>query len=276
MWHSTIVTQAGMAMPTTKNDGLELAYQVTGEGPPLLLISGLSAERSFWALARPLLAGFTLIEFDNRDIGKSARAAAPYAAADMARDALAVLDAAGVPRAHVVGHSLGGMIAQELALLAPARVNRLVLANTIARNDLYTTEILRLLKELRLQIDDELTFGAALTTFVLGMRTLKKIPLFAAVQQSLDAGLYQEKDAFLRQLSACAAFDSLTRIGLIGAPTLVLYSDDDRLFAPAMAREVADAIPGAALDEILDSGHCPMVEAPENFATTVRAFLTRS
>lgn len=260
-------------MPTTHNDGLDLAYDVSGEGPPLLIISGLSAERSFWALTRPLLAGFTLIAFDNRDIGKSARAKGPYTTADMARDALAVLDAAGIAKAHVLGHSLGGVIAQELALMAPERVDRLVLSNTFARNDLYTSEIYRLLRELRLQLDNELTFGAALTTFVLGMRTLKKVPLFAAVQQSLDAGLYQEKDAFLRQLDACAAADTLTRLGRISAPTLVIYCDDDRLFSPAVVREVADGIAGAVLDEIIDSGHCPMVEAPENFATSVRAFL---
>lgn len=263
-------------MPTTQNDGLELAYQVSGEGPPLLIISGLSAERSFWALSRPLLKGFTLVEFDNRDIGKSQRATAPYTAADMARDALAVLDASGFQKAHVIGHSMGGMIAQELALAAPQRVNRLVLANTIARNDLYTTEIMRLFKELRLQLDNELTFGAALTTFVLGMRTLNRIPLFAAVQQSLDAGLYQEKDAFIRQVGVCVGFDSLARIGRIAAPTLAIYCDDDRVFSPHMVRDLANGIPGAKLDEILDSGHCPMVEAPENFCTTVRAFLNAS
>ncbi|MFG1306506.1 alpha/beta hydrolase [Xanthobacter autotrophicus] len=263
-------------MPTTQNDGLELAYQVSGEGPPVLIISGLSAERSFWALTRPLLSGFTLVEFDNRDIGKSARAKAPYVAADMARDALAVLDAAGIQKAHVIGHSMGGMIAQELVLMAPQRVDRLVLSNTIARNDLYTTQIMHLLKELRVQLDNELTFGAALTSFVLGIGTLKKIPLFAAVQQSLDAGLYQEKDAFLRQLEVCTQADTLARLGFISAPTLAIYCDDDRMFSPHMVREIADAINGAVLDEIVDSGHCPMVEAPENFATTVRAFLKGS
>lgn len=261
-------------MPTLTHDGLTIDYGVSGEGPPLLIISGLSAERSFWALTRPLLAGFTLIEFDNRDIGKSARAKAPYAVADMARDARAVLDAAGFAKAHVMGHSLGGMIAQELALMAPDKVDRLVLANTIARNDLYTTEIMRLLKELRLQLNDELTFGAALTSFVIGMGMLKTVPLFAAVQQSLDAGLYQEKDAFLRQLAACVAYDGLSRIGAITAPTFVVSCDGDRLFAPAMVGEVAHAIPGARREEILDSGHCPMVEQPQHFATAVRAFLT--
>ncbi|MFG1346198.1 alpha/beta hydrolase [Xanthobacter autotrophicus DSM 431] len=263
-------------MPTTTNDGLELAYQVTGEGPPLLIISGLSAERTFWNLARPLFAGFTLVEFDNRDIGKSGRASTPYAAADMARDALAVLDAAGIQTAHVLGHSMGGVIAQELALMAPQRVNRLVLSNTWARNDLYTSEIFRLFKELRLQLDNELTFGAVLNSFVLGMRTLKSVPLLASVQQALDAGLCQEKDAFLRQLDVCDKADTLKRIGAISAPTFVLFSDDDRLFSPALVREIASAIHGAALDEILDSGHCPMVEAPQNFATSVRAFLNAS
>lgn len=265
--------KTGVPMPTTHNDGLELAYQVSGEGPPLLIISGLSAERSFWGLARPHLSGFTLVEFDNRDIGKSARASAPYTTADMARDALAVLDAAGIAKAHVIGHSMGGMIAQELALMAPPRVDRLVLSNTIARNDLYTAEIFRLFRELRLQIDNELTFGAALTSFVLGMRTLKAIPLFAAVQQSLDAGLYQEKDAFLRQLAACEAADTTGRLSGIASPTLVLYCDDDRLFSPSMVRQLAAGIRTAVLDEIVDSGHCPMVEAPETFAATVREFL---
>lgn len=260
-------------MPTTTNDGIELAFEVSGDGPPLLIISGLSAERSFWNLSRPLLSGFTLVEFDNRDIGKSGRANAPYGAADMARDARAVLDAAGISRAHVLGHSLGGVVAQELALMAPGRVDRLVLANTFARNDLYTSEIMRLLRELRIQLDDELTFGAVLTTFVLGMRTLKSVPLFASVQQALDAGLYQEKDAFLRQLDACARVDTLARLGGISAPTFVLYTDDDRLFSPALVREVAQAIRGARLEEIVDSGHCPMVEAPQNFATAVRGFL---
>ncbi|WP_454914653.1 alpha/beta fold hydrolase [Xanthobacter sediminis] len=261
-------------MPTTSNDGIVLDYQVSGEGPPLLLISGLSAQRPFWGLARPLLAGFTLIEFDNRDIGKSALASGPYTVADMARDALAVLDAAGVGRAHVVGHSMGGVIAQELAVAAPGRVDRLVLANTCARQDLYTRETLRLLGELRRLVDDELVFGAALTSFVLGEHTLKRNALYALVQASLDAGLEQPRDAFLRQLDACAGADTLDRLNGIRAPTLVLYSDGDRLFSSAMAREIASSIPaGADLDEIVDSGHCPMVEQPKAFADVVRRFL---
>ncbi|MFG1480875.1 alpha/beta hydrolase [Xanthobacter sp. V4C-4] len=261
-------------MPTTVNDSIVLDYEVSGEGPPVLLISGLSAQRPFWGLARPLLTGFTLVEFDNRDIGRSGQASGPYTVADMARDALAVLDAAGVGRAHVVGHSMGGAIAQELAIAAPGRVDRLVLANTYARQNLYTREIMRLFADLRARLDDELVFGAALTSFVLGEHTLKHQALYGIVQASLDAGLDQPKAGFLRQLDACAKADTLDRLHAITAPTLVLYSDDDRLFSPAMAREIASGIPaGSDLDEIVDSGHCPMVEQPAAFAEVVRRFL---
>lgn len=261
-------------MPTTSNDGIELDYQVSGEGPPLLLVSGLSAQRPFWALTRPLLQGFTLIEFDNRDIGKSGLASGPYSVADMARDALAVLDAAGIGKAHVVGHSMGGAIAQELAIAAPGRVDRLVLANTYARQDVYTRAIMRMLGDLRRHVDDELVFGAALTSFVLGEYLLKRNDLYVLVQSSLDAGLGQPKAAFLRQLEACMASNTSDRLHDIKAPTLVLFSDDDRLFSPAMARELASGIPnGADLDEIINSGHCPMVEQPQAFADVTRRFL---
>ncbi|MDQ0503816.1 alpha/beta fold hydrolase [Xanthobacter agilis] len=261
-------------MPTTSNDDIVLDYQVSGEGPPVLLISGLSAQRPFWGLTRPLLSGFTLVEFDNRDIGKSGQARGPYTVADMARDALAVLDAAGIGKAHVVGHSMGGAIAQELAIAAPGRVDRLVLANSFARQNLYTRGIMRLFADLRRHVADELVFGAGLTSFVLGEEFLRRNDLYAVVQASLDAGLDQPKAAFLRQLEACVASDTLDRLHDIKAPTLVVYSDGDRLFSPAMARELASGIPaGADLDEIVDSGHCPMVEQPQAFAQVVRRFL---
>ncbi|MFG1430984.1 alpha/beta fold hydrolase [Xanthobacter sp. V2C-8] len=261
-------------MPTTENEGIRLDYQVTGEGPALLLLSGLSAQRAFWGLVRPLLSGFTLVELDNRDIGASGQAAGPYTVADMARDARAVLDAAGVEKAHVVGHSMGGAIAQELAIAAPERVDRLVLASSYARHDLYSRGVLRLLGDLRRQLDDELVFGAALTSFVIGAHTLRRLDLYDFVQAALDAGLRQPKAAFLRQLDACAAADTVDRLHHIGAPALVLYGDGDRLFSPAMARALAAGIPaGADLDEIVDAGHCPMVEQPEAFADAVRRFL---
>jgi len=261
-------------MPTASNDGIVLDYQVTGEGPPVLIISGLSAQRPFWGNLRPLLAGFTLVEFDNRDIGKSSMASGPYTAADMAGDARAVLDAAGIAKAHVLGHSMGGVIAQELAIAHPERIDRLVLANTYARNDLYSQGVLRLLGDLRRQLDDEWVFGAALTSFAIGEHLLRRVDLYDFVKLALDAGLVQPKDGFLRQLAVCETANTADRLHKVAAPTLVLYSDADRFFSSAMAREIASSIPaGADLDEIVDSGHCPMVEQPQAFAAVVTRFL---
>lgn len=255
------------------HDGLRLAYDVAGEGPPLLLIGGLSADRAFWSLARPLLDGFTTLAFDHRDVGHSDRAAAPYMPLDMAQDALAILDAAGIARAHVVGHSLGGAVAQELALLAPERVDRLVLACTFARNDVYSAGVLELLKRLRAEVANPVTYVQALATFTLGRTFLQATPLEGIARQVVAAGPLQEVAAFQRQTDASLAVDTLTRLGGIAAPTLVMAPPQDRIFAPDFGREIAAAIPGALFVEGPATGHCPMIEAPAAFAQMVTAFL---
>ena len=107
---------------------MKIAWERHGAGPPLLLIQGLGYARWGWEpVVEPLARSFDVILFDNRGIGESDAPPGPYSAAELAADAIQVLDEAGVERAHVVGTSLGGMIAQELALTYPARVNRLVL-----------------------------------------------------------------------------------------------------------------------------------------------------
>jgi pimeloyl-ACP methyl ester carboxylesterase len=255
------------------SDGIRLAYDLEGRGHPLLIIGGLSADRIFWGLTRPLLADHTTLCFDNRDMGASGRADGPYSVADMARDALAVMDSAGIDAADVLGHSLGGAIAQELALMAPERVHRLVLSNTLARNDGYTRELMGLLKRLRREIADPVTYVSTLATFTLGRVTLGSVPLETIARQALAASPLQEVEAFERQANACAGIDTLDRIGDIRAPTLVLHSPDDRFFSHAFARAIGEAIPGARLHEVPLCGHCPMVEAPDAFAKAVNDFL---
>lgn len=255
------------------NDGLMLAYDVAGEGAPLLIISGLSADRAFWSFARPHLTGLRSVAFDNRDIGASSQAPASYRVADMARDALAVLNAAGLERAHVLGHSMGGLIAQELALVAPERVDRLVLCNTLGRQNLYTRDLLALLVRLRTEIADPILYVSTLATFTLGRHTLANVPLGAIAKATVDAGPLQPVAGFTRQAQACADADTLDRIGAIRAPTLVLSSPDDRFFAQSFSDALIAAIPGAKGVEVPQTGHCPMVEAPEVFAAAVRGFL---
>src|SRR5215211_420992 len=121
-------------MPLASVNGLDLYYEETGSGPPLLLIAGLSGNTLGWAMLQPTLAErFRVIAFDNRGAGRSSAPPGPYTTRRMADDAAALLDRLGVARAHVLGFSMGGMVAQELALHHPARVGRLVLYGTLAR-----------------------------------------------------------------------------------------------------------------------------------------------
>jgi pimeloyl-ACP methyl ester carboxylesterase len=267
----TVIDTAPAAAGRAAHDGIALAWDLAGDGPPLVLIAGLNADRSFWAMLRPELAACTTIAFDHRDIGASDLARAPYDTAAMARDTLAVMDAAGVARADVLGHSMGGMVAQELALAAPGRVRRLVLANTIARNSLFTRELLALLSDLRRQTDDRAFYGI-LHVFGLGRGFLQTVPLGAAVDEILAAGPAQDAAGTIRQLEACLAHDAHDRLGALAAPTLVLSSRDDAFFGTPEAESLAAAIPNAR-HLVLDGGHCPMIEAPAAFAQTVTNFL---
>src|SRR3954451_7644807 len=118
-------------MPLAARDDTEIYWESTGAGAPVLLVMGLGMNATGWWRTVPVLAeSFTVIAFDNRGVGRSARPPGPYTVAGMADDAVAVLDAAGAERAHVYGISLGGMIAQEIALRHPERVGCLVLGAT--------------------------------------------------------------------------------------------------------------------------------------------------
>src|SRR5262245_37164028 len=121
-------------MPRTTVGALEIAYDVDGAGDPLLMLMGLGGTRHGWDLVRADFARrHRLVLVDNRDAGESGEASAPYGLGEMATDALGVMDALGIERFHVMGASMGGAIAQHLALQAPTRVASLVLASTWAR-----------------------------------------------------------------------------------------------------------------------------------------------
>src|SRR3954454_19964478 len=119
-------------MPLAERDGARLYWEETGSGDPVLLIMGLGMNATGWWRTIPVLAGagFRVLAFDNRGVGRSDRPPGPYSVPQLADDAVAVLDAAGIERAHVYGISLGGMIAQEIALRHAGRLRALVLGAT--------------------------------------------------------------------------------------------------------------------------------------------------
>ena len=232
-------------MPRVRAGGIELAYDEVGSGDPLLFISGTSVDRTIWGgQVAHFMARHRCITFDNRDVGESTIVAAAYTPADMAGDALALLRALGVERAHVVGHSLGGAIAQELTLAAPERVRSLVLVGTWARNDDYTRALFHTWKRLRERDDREFLEGMLL--FGVGHTFLNTVGLETLVAMFLGVPHPQPRDALCRQVDADLAHDTAERLAAIRCPTLVVGGEEDTIFFREHHEMLASAHPERA------------------------------
>jgi 3-oxoadipate enol-lactonase len=252
--------------------GVQLAYEVRGDGQPLLLIHGLGYARWGW---QPVLDGlaarYQVVLFDNRGIGESDRPPGAYTAAEMAEDAVAVLDAAGLRTAHVVGTSLGGMIAQELALTFPERVDRLVLAcTTLGGDGAYPMpeRTTRLFEEA-----GALEPAVALRRFVENALAPNAPPELVERITALRLASPPDPVAWQAQAAASMGFESADRLGAIAAPTLVLHGTEDRVIDPRNSALLADGIPKAELRWFEGCGHLFFWERPERFVHVVTEFL---
>jgi pimeloyl-ACP methyl ester carboxylesterase len=251
---------------------MKIAWEAQGKGAPLLLVQGLGYTRSGWGPAREALAQrYRVISFDNRGIGESEVPPGPYTVAQLAADAASVLERAGVARAHVVGASLGGMVAQEIALSYPDRVDRLVLACTTAGgNGSYPMPE----QTQRLMVDS------------IGMEPRVALRRFVenALAPSAPTALADEIYAYRlanppnaagwgAQAAAGASWDAFERVGLIAAPTLVISGTHDSVVDARNSRLLAERIPNARLELIDDAGHMLFWERPGEFIRLVTEFL---
>jgi 3-oxoadipate enol-lactonase len=261
---------------TTRGDlTLWLAIQGDGSGRPLLLIQGLGYTADMWFRVLPgLSAGRRTVRFDNRGVGRSTVPALPWSTTDMAADAVAVLDAAGVERADVFGVSMGGLIAQELALGYPERVDRLVLGCTHPGGR------------------DAVRMDPAAATMLMDRtpRTAREaaaasIPFLYAEDTSPDdiatdidirVRYPMRASAYWGQLDAMRQHEgTLARLPQLQAPTLVLHGTADRLVQPGNAELLAKAIPNAQLTWIESAGHVFWTDRPELTVSLVSEFLDR-
>jgi len=256
---------------------MKIAWDRRGNGAPLLLIHGLGYARWGWEPVLPELAEqFDVILFDNRGIGESDAPPGPYTVAEMAADAVQVLDEAGVARAHVVGTSLGGMIAQELALAYPERVDRLVLACTTPggqkAHPMPQVTVALMAEAATLQP------AVALRRFVenaLAPATVEAHPEIVEQIMAHRLATAQQPAAWAAQASAGATFDAYDRLGPLAAPTLVQHGDEDVVVDPRNADLLVELLPDARLERV-PGGHLFFWEAPEQFVASVAAFLEAS
>jgi 3-oxoadipate enol-lactonase len=258
--------------------GLRIAYELRGRWrrrPWLALVQGLGFDRGGWGPALPLLRRhFRLVLVDNRGSGRSDPAAGRFTVADMARDVVAVLDALDLDRVHVLGASLGGMVAQEVAIEHPARVNGLVLACTTPGWPLaypMPAASVALMAATR-----QLAPDVALRRHVenaLASETVQRQPdlvhRLIAHQRSRRA----DPVAWYGQFSAGARYAGNLRQRQIAAPTLVVHGSADRVVDPRNANLLVSRIPDARLVLLPGLGHLFFWEDPRAFADSVVSFL---
>jgi 3-oxoadipate enol-lactonase len=266
------------AVPTrvARNGSVAIAYDIRGQGPPLVLIQGLGVGRWGWepVVAR-LARQFRVITIDNRGTGASDAPLGSYSTRVMAADVVAVLDDAGVASASVVGTSLGGMVAQELALTHPERVERLVLVATIPGGRLTAPMPLKtayLLTWAPLMRSEQRLRG--FVEYNLGPETLRRRPKVARRLMALKRAHPQSEQAWRAQATAGVLFDPLGRQRRITQPTLILQGTADQVVNPGNAELLADLIPGARLGYVEGAGHLVYWDEPRRFARLVAGFLT--
>ncbi|MDA0987668.1 MAG: alpha/beta hydrolase [Chloroflexi bacterium] len=263
-------------MPYGTVNGLSLYYEIDGESdaPPVLLISGLSGDHRGWGPLASMLSGYRVVSFDNRDSGLSQRAAGPYEIRDMTEDAAGLLKELGIARAHVVGYSMGGAIAQELAISFPQLVDRLVLLATYDAADPRGAALFRGFASLRRELPREeyirLTLPWAYTY------KEYQIPGFIEqiVKDVVEDSLFQKPEAYERQMEATISFNSRDRLHNISCPTLLIFGEDDVMTPTRFARELIRGIKDSRLVTLEGTGHLFVRTRLKEISALINSFLS--
>jgi pimeloyl-ACP methyl ester carboxylesterase len=261
---------------TTSSDGTRIHYEVHGAGAPVLLVMGLGSNAYGWSRTIPWLAErYEAIAFDNRGTGRSDVPEGPYSMQQMAADAAAVLDAVGRPAAHVVGASLGGMIAQRFALTHPQRVRSLVLVCTTPGGSRAVRAAPEVLAALLQGGADPATVYRRNAWFLYGDETRASHPERIEEDIAQRTRIPTSPAGYLGQLQATTSHDTWAELPAIAAPTLVVHGDADLLIPPPNGGLLAERIPGAALVLVPGAGHMLQADAGEVVREAILAFLTR-
>lgn len=265
-------------MPKIKTSTIELYYEIHGEGKPLVLISGLGYSNWQWHKMVPLLAEyFQVITFDNRGVGQSDKPAGPYTAQMLAQDTVGLLDALNIEKAVIVGHSMGGFIAQAIALDFPQRVEKLILCSTNFGGPNHapiTPEAMKVLTDVTSDALTRFKNGLAVST---AAGWSEKNPAMIEewvrwrVANPIEPVHYQAQMAIgLGLLPEAAAFEN--KLPRLNVPTLILFGAHDKVVPPANADLLAQKIAGSTVVIFPDAGHFFPIEIAEAASHTIMDF----
>ncbi len=259
-------------------NGQELYYEVHGDGPPLVLVMGIGYDSTLWTLAQvPALSKrFRVVIFDNRDVGRSSKASAPYTIADMADDLAGLMQGLELTKAHVLGLSMGGLIAQEFAVRHAALLDRLVLTGSGAAPARVVFDPIRTWAWVKAHDASGEIFACQQFTWLFSTAFRRNEQAVRQTLQMLSSNPNPVgAEAYGRQARAYLAYDGLERLAQIHAPTLVFAGEQDLLTPPWICREVASRIRNARF-ELMDgdgSSHVMPIERADDFNRIVSDFL---
>jgi pimeloyl-ACP methyl ester carboxylesterase len=263
-------------MPIAAVNGIEINYSIDGDGPEtVVMVNGLADDLASWGYQTEdfLAAGHRVLTFDNRGVGLSSKPVGPYTTELFAQDAKALVDELGLRRFHLVGTSMGGMIAQEYAIANPEDVKSLVLSSTYAAPGPFCSRMFALWADLA---------SALGVPFVMRDVTLWAftVPFFENRGEELRefeeamAGGTQPLVAYLAQLNSIQTHDTTDRLGRITAPTLVIAGEEDILIPVALSRRLHDLVAGSEW-ATTPGGHASIWEHPKPFNSAVLDFIAR-
>ena len=266
-------------MPKTYVNGINIYYEDHGKGEPLVLVQGFGGGHQGWFFQVPdFKKRFRVITFDNRGMGKTDRSLAPYTVRTMADDVIGLMDYLGIDQAHILGLSLGGMVAQEIAITYPGRVKKLVLGSTFSSHAVRDTgpesgKDTGVHNKPAGKDYSNMKLDALMVPVVAAAFNRTHYRMIFTLMLKLGTRPVAINN-YLEQINAMRDYSTADRLHLIKAQTLVITGTGDRLVQPGNSDLLAAAIPGAKLVKVEGGSHAFFIEMSSRFNYEVLKFLS--